>query len=95
MQKGKIRAGRNNKGIMKAKRHPKEKNGTRRSRTAKPAEAFSDVKCRLFARIFVRRDGEREEEDEETNNIIPDRDIKNRQRGINLSHLHLCFSRSD
>jgi hypothetical protein len=39
----------------------------------------------------VYREGEREEEEEETNNIIPDRDIKNRQRGINLSHLHLCF----
>jgi hypothetical protein len=32
--------------------------------------------------IFVHREGEREEEEEETNNIIPDRDNKNRQRGI-------------
>jgi hypothetical protein len=44
-----------------------------------------------MTRIFVHREGEREEEEEETNNIVPDRENKNRQRGINLSNLHLCF----
>jgi hypothetical protein len=41
--------------------------------------------------IFEHREGEREEEEEETNNVIPDRDNKNRQRGIHLSHLYLSF----
>jgi hypothetical protein len=57
---------------------------------------FLISKFSQMTRIFLHREGEREEEEEETNNIIPDRDNKNRQRGTvyNLSHLHLCFCRT-
>ncbi len=94
-----IRAGRNNKGGS-GRQNGIEKKILNRDLELKSLQekffkfrmsSFSCIKFSNMTRTFVHREGEREEEEEETNNIIHDRDNKNRQRGINLSHLHLCF----